>query len=63
MGGIKTNNCKYLCKRFIVCCLRSSEQYFSYIHDENKITNDTSCMQKDGTGMNIQADFFPSGRT
>jgi len=25
------------------CCFRSSLQYFSYIHDECKLTNNISC--------------------
>jgi hypothetical protein len=33
----------------INCCLRSGEQYLSYTHDENKITDNKLCMSKGDT--------------
>jgi len=38
-------------EELIDCCKTSSKQQFSYIYDESKFRNKTSCRYKYGTGM------------
>ena len=38
-----------------ICCLKSSEQYFSY--DENKYSNERSCRWKGNSGMGLWVDI------